>query len=445
LRSVSIVSLTALEAGENPLDMTTPAIRHVIFLGAGASASSGYPLANELRLRISSMSHFRRAITMAYHSYEKANGRFKPDWKEGEHPEPDYMRDAIFFATANASAITLFRRGGFASVDEFCKLVGKEPEHRFKVSQMRFLTRFVLGLVHPEQKFQDSDYYPFVQRLFDETLYGLRDDVTVISFNYDPYLEYILLRALEERTNLKNKKLSTSNRNQVTSGFFDHSDLSWVKHAGQFAFLKLHGTICHPNGAKLSFSDFFESDPKEQFANLSTSTKAEETPPIVFPWDVFDENGELLKKSDDFALGLDPAYLPLFQGIWTRARDAVQQARKISFVGLSMHPFLTDAMRFLFKGKRCQSGQVRITVANRDNEVFQRQGMADVDKQPHYSPARKVMGLLTDICPGLDVESVITDSGSVSMFTALNTFQEFIEKEMEPSVRLADFGQPQGN
>ncbi len=36
--------------------------KHVIFLGAGASASSGYPLVNDLRLLMSSRAHFKKSV-----------------------------------------------------------------------------------------------------------------------------------------------------------------------------------------------------------------------------------------------------------------------------------------------------------------------------------------------------------------------------------------------
>src|ERR1017187_6481574 len=83
--------------------------KHVIFLGAGASKSSGYPLANELRLLLSSERHFL-------------------DWLKEcfpNAPEGTALVDTEYFRSFESS-IDLFRRGGFASVDEFCRCISDQ-------------------------------------------------------------------------------------------------------------------------------------------------------------------------------------------------------------------------------------------------------------------------------------------------------------------------------
>ena len=86
---------------------------------------------------------------------------------------------------------------------------------------MKRLTRLGLSLHNPEEKFHESDYYPFIQRLFDEqTLYSLKPNTTVISFNYDCYLEYLLLKAQAIRNNLGKQAEATAVHKQTQQWIF---------------------------------------------------------------------------------------------------------------------------------------------------------------------------------------------------------------------------------
>src|SRR5437899_13018272 len=100
---------------------------HVIFLGAGASKSSGYPLANDLRLLMSSRKHLEKAINAADDPRERRR-----------KPQIDLMLEAL------EESIALFRKGGFASVDEFCKL-GSDFSVQDSINEMRSWTRSVLS------------------------------------------------------------------------------------------------------------------------------------------------------------------------------------------------------------------------------------------------------------------------------------------------------------
>src|ERR1017187_3792085 len=161
----------------------TKTINHVIFLGAGASQTSGYPLASELRLRLTSQNQILADLE-----------RLADDAKAVSAECSTYFNR--FYDSAQ-----LFRHGAFGSVDEFSKLASeKYPEH---VQAMKNLTRLALSLHYPEKAFHHSDYYPFIQHLFSEDhLYSLKPNIAVLSYNYDCYLEYLLLKAQAIRNNL---------------------------------------------------------------------------------------------------------------------------------------------------------------------------------------------------------------------------------------------------
>jgi len=97
-----------------------------------------------------------------------------------------------------SKSMDLFRFGCFATVDEFSKIFSEvRPE---QVQKMKVLMRFAFAFHNPEEKYHESDYYPFIQRLFDEDdLCSLKSNITVISYNYDCYLDYLLLRAHNHR------------------------------------------------------------------------------------------------------------------------------------------------------------------------------------------------------------------------------------------------------
>src|SRR5881396_3549869 len=147
--------------------------KHVILLGAGASCTSGYPLADRLRLLMSSEKDFKAELSRVL-------------------PDKAAFTSALAFDLLfrpNEQAIELFRHGGFATIDEFSKLAGaKYPK---EVQELKKLLRFVLAIDNPEENFTRSDYYVFIQKLFRSDLFSLRDDVTTLTFNDDPYLPYL--------------------------------------------------------------------------------------------------------------------------------------------------------------------------------------------------------------------------------------------------------------
>lgn len=216
--------------------------QHVIFLGAGASATSGFPVGQGLRLLMSSREVFK----------EKLSATFPPD-ENAVHAnvltEFDKFEDEV----------RLFRCGGFGTVDEFSRLA---KESRTKVTQaMKRLMRLALCLHNPEEQFHKSDYYPFIQRLFQEQdLSQLKQNVAVLTFNYDCYLDFLLLRAFESRHALGSnaRKSNAFMRNKLTSGFFAPDDTAWADQTLNFNYFKLHGSIAFPSRkSTLNYDDLF--------------------------------------------------------------------------------------------------------------------------------------------------------------------------------------------
>jgi hypothetical protein len=148
--------------------------KHVIFLGAGASISSGYPSAVDLRKLLSSEASFVSHV-------EKHLGEGRGGGKAQE-----VAFKASFFQHHHSTTLENFRFGGYGTLDEFCYLAKGSRSH--DIQKLKALMAFALAAINPELTFEDSDYYPFVQRLFEPNSDRLRSDICIINFNYDPIL-----------------------------------------------------------------------------------------------------------------------------------------------------------------------------------------------------------------------------------------------------------------
>jgi hypothetical protein len=410
--------------------------KHVIFLGAGASKTSGYPLADELRLLIASPAFLhRRFREQTGDLYEE----FKPkldDWMNG-------LRRPI----------QLFREGGFATVDEFIRLTGSlyEPEQ----NALTRLLSLCLAIHNPEQEFENSDYYRFIQRLFQRDLLNLRDDVSVLSYNYDPYLEFLLRRAYVTRCEAVGEKPSPRVEDAILSGFESRGIHAW-QGVDDFCLLKLHGTIALPKRGRrgpdcLTHDDLFAPDPSTRFrAALSTRFTGAGFSPVYFPWEVIGPGGEFARRNDfrfandaeqkrgvggyEGEIGLHE----LFEAIWKRARKEVQQATKISFVGISLHNYLRSGLKFLFAGKQ---GNVELVVADKSLDKFKDYE----DSAVHFdalSPIARLDQMLREYCPKLRwnvlesnsslgaIETLGLDADSRRPIRIRKSFEEFILKDL---------------
>ena len=346
--------------------------KHVIFLGAGASHASGYPLASQLRLLLSSKKHFQEWIQKCFSGDGNALGL------------------ATEFFDAFEKSIKLFREGGFATVDEFCKLSNGKPSMD-GVEGMRYLTRVVLGALNPEENFEKSEYYSFIQKLFENDLANLRKDISILSFNYDPYLEFLIYRAWERRNG---KKLPVDLGNSITSGFRKNDSQNWAD-LGQpnFYLLKLHGSICDFDGQNITAHLLFSGTSSDKKSAIFSQDMTY-TPPIVFPWEVLNE--DLTFRDHNFPIQNRPDNVVLFKRIWERAAKEVLSAEKISFVGLSMHPYLELGFQYIFQGK---AGSVQVVVANTLNERF-KESHRQLEALHPNSPCRKVFDMLNKVSNG---------------------------------------------
>jgi hypothetical protein len=397
--------------------------KHVIFLGAGASYTSGYPIGEELRLRLCS-----RAVLLA-----DLKERATRDAPQGL-AEAFYKRCQQYFDEFQDS-IDLFRYGGFGTVDEFSKLASaKYPE---RAQDMKRIMRIAFTLHNPEEHFEKSDYYPFVQRLFKEDLHTLRDDLTILSYNYDCYLDFLLLRAYLQRQDLAPTPHDTDDlKNTITSGFFNVKDVNWAApNIVRFRHLKLHGSICYPTGEDFSHAQLFTSDLDKRFpAPPSAYTyKNSPIPPIVFPWEIFSDEGGLISQQDFIFTrhGNTPKQKEeavrlwgLYKEIWCAAQEDVSDATKISFVGLSMHPYMEQGLKFLFK--RRKEGKVQMVIANVTNDMDALcRTVSNVLRK--VAPSMLAKGEWTDERVGMDV--VPPDDMGYSL-TRRKSFREFIERDL---------------
>ena len=405
-----------------------PPENHVIFLGAGASATSGYPVGNGLRLNLSCRKRFRSAV-------EKALG--------GNSKEVEKICKKHFEIFGNS--MELFRNGAFATVDEFSKLMsGTHPE---QVQEMKKLMRLAFFFHNPEDDFAQSDYYAFIQRLFrDDDLSGLKSNITVISYNYDFYFDFLLDRAYKHRQGLEEADVKPEWKNKLTSGFFDPTT-EWTIVPFQFNYFKLHGSIGYAGKQDYSWHNAFSATPLERMRRLADVHYKVTVPPVIFPWELFDGSGRVIKE-DDFIFVSQArsrqqkangrTLFNLYKALWKGAREAVEGAQKISFVGLSMHPFLEDGLRYLFGGK---SDATQVVVANPDNEFFR-------EAKNRLHPASlcgRVSGTLGRVAPKVKyVKSHSEDDGTFTCsdvdvdpkkeaepdITPRYSFKEFIEREM---------------
>jgi len=345
----------------------------------------------------------------------------------------------------HVEALNLFRNGGFATLDEFCKLAGGF-QFQNQINGLRCLVRAALGLFNSEENFEKSEYYGFIQSLFNDDLMSLREDITVLTYNYDPYLEFLLYRALEQRRQVSRRGKSsvvssedlTQDRehnkqlNAVTSGFYSPDDLTWLDGENtkpSFCVLKLHGSICYQSDEVADYQTLFLIDPIRRAEKLFIG-KAETVPsPILFPWEIMTDKGFIEK--DLFPFQQSTALYLLFRGIWERARREIQAADKISFVGLSMHSFLMDGLKYLFEGKE---GQVEVCVANPDNTAWVRGNHETYWQNKPHSSAYAVHKALKDVAPKMSRVGMIQGSLQTDHITLVNDFGSFVKTQMKPVV-----------
>jgi len=152
--------------------------KHVVILGAGASVTSGYPDANKLTVLMCDVQTF----------FKEFEARASA---EGEDNAIGWLKKSTVqgYYESFRQTIQLLRTGDFATMDELSNLA--TGGHRSdEILKLKKLMRFVFALNNPEiTNWPGSDYRAFIQALFKQKN-KIRNDISIISFNYDSYFEY---------------------------------------------------------------------------------------------------------------------------------------------------------------------------------------------------------------------------------------------------------------
>jgi hypothetical protein len=271
-------------------------------------------------------------------------------------------------------------------------------------------------------------------------------------FLLHPYFEYRLLTAARTRGEILPTTVSTAAparmSQAITSGFLYPGDSTWAKTPG-FCHLKLHGTSVLPptrgtSSAGFTSEQLFKLPAHTRLSILSHSEIAQQDPPVLLPWEIISSEGKMLNETEfETAVGQNwqhRSMYPLFRDLWQRAREDIQAADKISFVGLSLGPFIEPELRFLFSEKK---DIIQCVVAKPEHKNYR-----------HYpefhsrTPSGKVLDLFQKICPGLccnrsdseagcllperqgELESSSLNCRSASEITARDDFADFIKNEL---------------
>jgi hypothetical protein len=373
-----------------------PTNKHVIFLGAGASASSGYPVA--------------RALTKVMaHRLEFLN--YVVPLIERDRPKDKHvlikLADTHFACYAEASK--LLKAGCFETMDELSSLArgGKKVE---TIISLKKLLRFIFGLDDPNTwHWGTSDYPNFVHALFGNAEVP-RDDICIISFNYDPYLEFLLWEALMARGTLRTVSAEKAQYLQqaATSGFYDPKNLGWLELDG-FKHLKLHGTcVLPPNEERkvnrvFTWNTLLNPDMMVRYSVPRDPHFVSQAPPVLLPWEIIDPaEARLLSYKEIIAATGAPwghlDLIALFTGLWQKAHEEVQRAQTISFIGISFGNFLVPELRFLFSEKLSLS-RLELIVANPSNEPFLKSQNDRGRPTERKTPIGRIYHLLRDLCP----------------------------------------------
>jgi hypothetical protein len=397
--------------------------KHVVVLGAGASSASGYPLAKGLYSILTSAREFETYV----------------DGELGDLDSRAELRKRLldaFVSYERTGAGCCLREGNYNSVDEFCYLLAKNEGLRVLTDNLKWFIALVFALHRPvdwlgkQTANSTSDYFPFVQRLFNNKICELRDDFAVLTYNYDPFLEFALCKEFEAR-----QKAVGRERGRIPASLlsgFDHRKAPALAKDKGFCLLKLHGTSVipsldsvKPNAAFarmhsiFTFYNVFTNRETELSQALKQFNATYHRPPtIYFPWELVTENGNLRRQIRESEVGgvhqrvgeqrSKTADKTLFKAIWKRAQREITDSEKISFIGLSTHHFMKSGFKYLFKEriKRLTAGEnlpLNILTAN-----------------PDKGQVAKIESLLREACP----EVVFGEVGYRP------SFADFIQHEM---------------
>jgi len=212
----------------------------------------------------------------------------------------------------------------------------------------------------------------------------LREDIAILTFNYDPCLQYHLWNRLWTRNQINPScnQSDAGGRFQIQydgifSGIGNWPERSWSR--GPFMpVIQLHGAILYPSqlvqGDKIIFGEVpqFQLFKPEFLPTMRALCRPSlENPPLLFPFELFDADGQFVPQ-EGFPVTRNAPHgqetlHEMFRYIWEYAKTQVQLADKVSFVGMSWHEFLEPGLKFLFRDK---TGPTQMVIANPEVQQY---------------------------------------------------------------------------
>jgi hypothetical protein len=431
--------------------------KHVIILGAGASKSSGYPLAakslgnpkpNDPSLR--EIPPLREIL-----SSDDCFGKYV-EKELGNLDSKGHVKETLvgaFKSLLGTREGRLFQTTSYKTVDEFSFSLRNNQGYHALVNQLKRFTSVVFAVHDPirGQSNNQPDYVTFVQKLFNEQGHDLREDISVLTYNYDPYLEFVLSGQFKNRREVAGRdspKIPTA----LLSDFGDRDADGLLGGAG-FCLLKLHGTSVLPCldflnprvtsaaiDSILTFTNVFED--RSRLPN-ALKGEAARPPMISFPWERIAESGNFTRndprrESEVFSLPLNcwkgrrkTSDHQLFRAIWLRGQREITDAEKISFVGLQPHGFLAPGLQFLFKkrAEKLKAGDnmpLEVVTANPDSVPEKYKGSSP----PYNGHVDRLERMLREACPNLTLADIPDGKRGLGSVACYDDFASFIQHEM---------------
>jgi len=120
---------------------------------------------------------------------------------------------------------------------------------------------------------------------------------------------------------------------------------------------------------------------------------------VLLPWEIIHPEESTLLNEADFRRSVGASWQhselhPLFAGIWKRARNEIQNARKVSFVGMSMAALYEPELRYLFHERRLDKPLQLLSVSPGNKAT--REGGTGVPLD-RVTPAGKLYHFLRDL------------------------------------------------
>lgn len=291
----------------------------IIFLGAGASVSAGFPLNAGLANYIIDELPKRPGAA--------AVPRIRDRW----------------FAIGES-----LRRTGCLSVDEFCEMMKATPE---KVAEMKRVVRFVLSTIPKDWKATNVEYRGLIARLFADDG-SLNPRFGIINFNYDGLFGKLLADAVAERHFARHAVLLDAYDKLATiaGGFYSPPEYKLGAQA-------IMGSVPDPE------KEFFHFMPHGTITVVGDGTTPLDFLNVIYPQNpnrISLLDGRIVEKEKFLLDNYDLQSLihfpweesgrhALFENQISAASFAAAGAKRIHFIGLSGHYLLRHTLNRIFE------------------------------------------------------------------------------------------------